>query len=132
MAPLGETLNARHRVDETRPKKCDWRRDPADHLPWQTVTPRPPGEVEEWPNAAVCQTTLGSSASVISITYNWDVTAYSKANERDGGYRLTLGESLAFKMPSVDLVALDDALNELAKLDQQQCRIVEMKFFGGQ
>jgi len=29
------------------------------------------------------------------------------------------------------MVALDDALNELAKLDQQQCRIVEMKFFGG-
>jgi hypothetical protein len=32
----------------------------------------------------------------------------------------------------VDLVAPDDALNELAKLDQQQCRIVEMKFLGGQ
>jgi len=29
------------------------------------------------------------------------------------------------------MVALDDALNELAKLDPQQCRIVEMKFLGG-
>ena len=53
------------------------------------------------------------------------------AAKRDGGYRLTLDESLAFKMPSVDMVALDDSLNELAKLDPQQCRIVEMKFFGG-
>jgi len=53
------------------------------------------------------------------------------AAKRDGGYRLTLDESLAFKMPSVDMVALDDSLHELAKLDPQQCRIVEMKFFGG-
>ena len=29
------------------------------------------------------------------------------------------------------LIALDDALNELAKLDRQQSRIVEMRFFGG-
>ena len=53
------------------------------------------------------------------------------AAKRDGGYRLTLDESLAFKVPNVDMVALDDSLNELAKLDPQQCRIVEMKFFGG-
>jgi len=31
----------------------------------------------------------------------------------------------------VDLVALDEALNELAKFDQQKARIVELKFFGG-
>ena len=53
------------------------------------------------------------------------------AAKRDGGYRLTLDDSLAFKTRSVDLVALDDALNELAKLDQQQSRIVELRFFGG-
>ena len=53
------------------------------------------------------------------------------AAKRDGGYRLTLDESLVLKMPSVDMVALDDSLNELAKLDPQQCRIVEMRFFGG-
>jgi RNA polymerase sigma factor (TIGR02999 family) len=32
---------------------------------------------------------------------------------------------------STDLVALDDALNALAELDEQQGRIVEMRFFGG-
>jgi RNA polymerase sigma factor (sigma-70 family) len=31
----------------------------------------------------------------------------------------------------VDLIALDTALNELARLDPQQSRIVEMRFFGG-
>ena len=52
------------------------------------------------------------------------------AAKRDGGDRVTL-DGLAFKSRSVDLVALDDALNELARLDQQQSRIVEMRFFGG-
>jgi RNA polymerase sigma-70 factor (ECF subfamily) len=32
---------------------------------------------------------------------------------------------------NTDLVALDDALNALTKLDEQQGRIVEMRFFGG-
>jgi RNA polymerase sigma factor (TIGR02999 family) len=31
----------------------------------------------------------------------------------------------------LDLVALDDALNGLAALDERQCRIVELRFFGG-
>jgi len=33
--------------------------------------------------------------------------------------------------PPVDLLALHEALNELATLDPQQSRIVELKFFGG-
>lgn len=53
------------------------------------------------------------------------------AAKRDGGYRLTLDESLAFKARSVDMVALDDALTELARLDPHQCRIVELRFFAG-
>jgi RNA polymerase sigma factor (TIGR02999 family) len=32
---------------------------------------------------------------------------------------------------STDVVALDDALNDLARLDEQQGRIVELRFFGG-
>ena len=32
---------------------------------------------------------------------------------------------------SSDLVALDDALNELATFDERQSKIVEMRFFGG-
>jgi len=31
----------------------------------------------------------------------------------------------------LDLIALDDALNGLARLDPQQSRIVELRFFGG-
>lgn len=54
-----------------------------------------------------------------------------RAAKRDGGYTLTLDHSVKFKSRSLDLVALDDALAELAKLDAQQSRIVEMRFFGG-
>jgi RNA polymerase sigma-70 factor (ECF subfamily) len=32
---------------------------------------------------------------------------------------------------STDVVALDDALSGLSKLDEQQGRIVELRFFGG-
>ena len=33
--------------------------------------------------------------------------------------------------PSADIVALDDALQSLAKIDPRQCQIVELKYFGG-
>ena len=33
--------------------------------------------------------------------------------------------------PDFDLVALDDALNRLAKLDERKSKVVELRFFGG-
>ena len=53
------------------------------------------------------------------------------AAKRDGGFRLSLDDNLAFKARNLDLVALDDALKDLAKLDEQQSRIVELRLFGG-
>lgn len=35
------------------------------------------------------------------------------------------------QMQSTDMVALDDALKDLTRLDQQQGQIVELRFFGG-
>jgi RNA polymerase sigma factor (TIGR02999 family) len=55
-----------------------------------------------------------------------------KAAKRDPGYKLTLDESIASaNIRSVNLIALDDALNELAKVDPRQCQIVELRFFSG-
>ena len=55
------------------------------------------------------------------------------AKKRDGGYRIAL-EDLG-ELPSgeedVPIVALDQALDSLSKIDERQGRIVEMKFFGG-
>lgn len=53
-----------------------------------------------------------------------------RAAKRDGGDRVTL-DGLAFKSRSVDMIALDNSLNELARLDPQQSRIVDLRFFGG-
>ena len=55
-----------------------------------------------------------------------------KAVKRDAGYKLTL-EGIAGlpETRGLDLVALDDALQELERLDPQQSRIVELRFFGG-
>jgi RNA polymerase sigma factor (TIGR02999 family) len=55
-----------------------------------------------------------------------------KAAKRGPGCKLTLDESVApARSRSVDLIALDDALNGLAKVDPRQCRIVELRFFSG-
>ncbi|HLL74467.1 MAG TPA: sigma-70 family RNA polymerase sigma factor [Pyrinomonadaceae bacterium] len=54
--------------------------------------------------------------------------------KRDGGaLRVTLGEagSVAQARQDPDLLALDEALNKLAAIDERKCRIVELKFFGG-
>lgn len=54
------------------------------------------------------------------------------AAKRDGGCRVTLDDSLSFvDGKSLELIALDDALSDLARLDLQQSRIVELRFFGG-
>jgi RNA polymerase sigma factor (TIGR02999 family) len=54
------------------------------------------------------------------------------AAKRGADRRVELDASLILPQEkSTDLVALDDALNDLATLDEQQGRIVEMRFFGG-
>ena len=54
------------------------------------------------------------------------------AKRGGGGISITLDDAaLAAKTPAMDLLALDDALNQLARLDPQQSQIVELRFFGG-
>lgn len=40
-------------------------------------------------------------------------------------------ESIAGEVEDVDMVALDDAMEKLAKLDAQKAKVVELRFFGG-
>jgi RNA polymerase sigma factor (TIGR02999 family) len=55
------------------------------------------------------------------------------ASKRGGGATLlAFDESVALPdRKDVDLVALDDALESLSRLDAQQGRIIELRFFGG-
>ncbi len=50
-----------------------------------------------------------------------------------GAVRLELDEALAVpqQLPGVDLLALNDALDRLAEMDERQSRIVELRFFAG-
>lgn len=54
------------------------------------------------------------------------------AAKRDGGFRITFEDSLALHDgKDLEILALDDALSDLARLDLMQSRIVELRFFGG-
>lgn len=54
------------------------------------------------------------------------------AAKRGADRRVELDASLVLpQVRSTDVVALDDALRDLASLDEQQGRIVELRFFGG-
>jgi RNA polymerase sigma factor (TIGR02999 family) len=55
-----------------------------------------------------------------------------KAVKRGGALKVTLVEGLVAAPPEpVDLVELDEALKELAVLDERQAQLVELRFFGG-
>jgi len=56
-----------------------------------------------------------------------------KASRRGGGVaKMAIDDVLEpSKNTEVDIVALDDALNALARIDKQQSRIVELRFFSG-
>lgn len=59
--------------------------------------------------------------------------ARKRPHNKEGAVRhLTLDEAeIGGNQKTADIVALDDALNELAKLDPRKGRIVELRFFGG-
>jgi len=60
--------------------------------------------------------------------------ARSKQYQKRGGgaVRVTLVDDVGLSdEPGRDLVALDDALDALAKVDERKSRVIEMRFFGG-
>lgn len=61
-----------------------------------------------------------------------DYARTRKAAKRSYDCKIELDEALGLAQPrNLDLLALDDALQELARMDPQQARIVELRFFGG-
>lgn len=54
------------------------------------------------------------------------------AQDDGAGRRVELTDTLAvFEERAIDLVALDDALESLSRLDPRKSRLVELRFFGG-
>ena len=62
-----------------------------------------------------------------------DAARRAAAGKRGGDrHRLTLDENaLAGQARDLDVLELDEALAELARRDERQARIVELRFFGG-
>jgi RNA polymerase sigma-70 factor (ECF subfamily) len=63
-----------------------------------------------------------------------DAARAHRADKRGGNdIRVSLDRALglAARGDDLDLVALDDALQELAKLDERKSKVVELRFFGG-
>jgi len=62
-----------------------------------------------------------------------DYARSRNAGKRGGAERLvSLDENLTFSPAmSTDLVALDEALEELGRIDPRKSKVVELKFFGG-
>src|SRR5262249_25598812 len=56
-----------------------------------------------------------------------------QASKRGGGAgKISLQEASGYAQPvDVDILLLDEALDELARLDERQSRIVELRFFSG-
>ena len=58
--------------------------------------------------------------------------SHACAKRGGGTFKLELDEALVVSQKKAsEVIALDDALKELARLDPQQSRIVELRFFGG-
>ena len=59
--------------------------------------------------------------------------ARSKGYQKRGGgaMKVTFDEGLPVVGRDQDLVAVDDALEALAKVDERKSRVVELRFFGG-
>lgn len=60
--------------------------------------------------------------------------ARSRNREKRGGgaQKVSLDEAVSFaKQQEIDVLSLDEAMRELAQIDEQQSKIVELRFFGG-
>ncbi|MGB7208020.1 MAG: sigma-70 family RNA polymerase sigma factor [Pyrinomonadaceae bacterium] len=86
-------------------------------------------EKQNWKNRAHFFGVAATAMRHILVNY-----ALSKNAQKRGGeaQKVTLNDdSIVSLERSDEIVALDDALKELAALDERSSRVVEMKFFGG-
>ena len=85
-------------------------------------------EDQNWQNRAHFFGVASKAMRHILVDY-----ARSKSRRKRGGWhRITVTDDVAVASNrSEEIVALDDALNELAALDERKVRVVELKYFGG-
>lgn len=83
----------------------------------------------EWQNRAHF---FGIAANVMRRILVEHARGHNRAKRGGGALCLSLDETVAFShQVDIDILELDRALSELAELDEQQSRIVELRFFAG-
>ena len=87
------------------------------------------GKAVEWHDRAHF---LAVSARVMRRILVDHARARNYQKRGGGSPRVTFDEELAVTSePREDLVAIDDALEALAKFDERKSRVIELRFFGG-
>ncbi len=75
---------------------------------------------------------FGAAAKLMRRILIDHARSHNAAKRGGGEIRVSLADDVAVtKQRELDLITLDGALDELALLDEQQSRIVEMRYFGG-
>ena len=84
---------------------------------------------EHWHDTAHFQAAAARAMRQVLI----DHARQRSTQKRGSGWlRISFDDALAVaSQRNIDLLALDEAMNELAALDQRKCRVVEYRFFGG-
>ncbi|SPE26021.1 RNA polymerase, sigma-24 subunit, ECF subfamily [Candidatus Sulfopaludibacter sp. SbA3] len=83
----------------------------------------------DWQNRAHF---LGIAASMMRRILINHAKAYKAAKREGYAEAITLDDALGiFTNPRVDLLDLDQSLDKLTKLDPQQGKVVELRYFGG-
>jgi RNA polymerase sigma factor (TIGR02999 family) len=75
---------------------------------------------------------FGAAAQLMRRILVDHARSHNAAKRGGGEIRVSLADDMALvEQRELDLIALDSALDELAALDPQQARTVELRFFGG-
>jgi RNA polymerase sigma factor (TIGR02999 family) len=75
---------------------------------------------------------FGTAAHIIRRILVDHARVRGRLKRGGGGVKVTLSDDIgAGQAADVDVIALDNALTELAKVDAQQERIIELRFFAG-
>ncbi len=82
---------------------------------------------DAWKSATHFRAVASNAMRQVLVDY-----ARSRGRQKRGGDRVTLTTNIAFELDrDVEVLALDEALTELALLDARKARVVELRFFGG-
>lgn len=83
----------------------------------------------QWQNRAHF---FGIAAQLMRTILVDHARSHASAKRGGGARKLELNEALVVSQQKAsEVIALDDALNQLALIDPRQSRIVELRFFGG-